>query len=93
MARTVGVVFACVASVPVPEISGREKEFSHSGRAENGALFFPRVLLAALYFVRLVREKERLLRRQESCRLVNPILHSLFQALGRGQARDKTRED
>ena len=38
------------------EISGREKGFTHSGRAET---------LEALYFVRLVRERERLLRTQK----------------------------
>ena len=40
------------------------REFLHSGRAENGARAKKDVLLAVLYFVRLVRE--RLLRRQEA---------------------------
>ena len=53
------------------EISGREKAFPQSifALASFSALFvvahFPRVLIAALYFVRLVRERERLLRRQK----------------------------
>lgn len=63
-AKYVQKTFACVASVPIQAKQNSEKEFSYSGRVENGARrkkvkdlhLFALALLAALYFFQFVQE-------------------------------------
>ena len=68
---------ACVPSVPVPAERNIARGSFRIRDARQMWRFlllphFPRVLLAALYFVRLVRERKRLLRRQLGLWIIIP---------------------